>query len=249
MYSGKAKIISNEFLSADTLKLSVQINDSVEIKPGQFAMIGVGSSAGMLLKRPISIHSFDKDIITFIYTIKGKGTKELSSFKPDEELDILLPLGNGFPSINPFSRVVLIGGGMGAFPLFSLFKQNKDVKFYSYLGFRNQDCILLQKEFSEYSEWVRISTDDGSACIHDCITNVLEYDIKSLKPDMILACGPHPMLKALSQIVDDIPTFVSMEEKMACGFGACLVCACKTTAGNKRTCKEGPVFNIKEVVL
>ena len=249
MYNGKAKVISNICLAKETFRLDIKLDEKLFIKPGQFAMINVGNKNGIILKRPISVHTYNDKTLSFIYAIKGQGTKYLSEFKADDTIELLLPLGNGFPCVKNAKKVVLIGGGMGSFPLFSLFTQNYKADFYSYLGFRNADYVVLENEFNLFSKQVKITTDDGSYGIKDCITNVLENDILEINPDIILACGPVPMFAALKKIVGNIPCFISMEERMACGFGACLVCTCKTKTGNKRTCTDGPVFDINEVVL
>jgi len=249
MYKGKAEIIYNSLETADVYRLIVKINSKVNVKPGQFTMLDTGTSEGMILKRPISIHSFSEDKITFLYAIKGKGTKALSNFKVNDTIDVLLPLGNGFPEVKSGQKVVLIGGGLGIFPLYSVFNSPSDAVFFSYLGFRDKDCVMLESDFSKHSKSLKLSTDDGSCGVCDLITNVLKNDLENIRPDMIFACGPTPMFKALKAIVGNIPTYVSLEQRMACGFGACLVCTCQTKDGNKRTCKEGPIFEINEVVL
>lgn len=243
-----AKIISNEMVAQDTFELVVELADIPNIIPGQFAMLSVGSQDGVLLKRPLSIHDYQDKLITFLYTVKGKGTRLLSTYTQGE-MEVILPLGNGFPLLEQDTKVVLLGGGMGVFPLYSVIRGNPQAQFYCYLGFRCKEQICAIERFKGTNCNTLVATDDGSVGKQGFVTDMLLADIDKIEPDIILACGPVPMFASLKKIVGDIPTYISMEERMACGFGACLVCACATQKGYVRTCADGPVFNINEVVL
>jgi dihydroorotate dehydrogenase electron transfer subunit len=161
-------------------------------------------------------------------------------------LDAEYFLGNGFKLSDSERKIMLIGGGMGAAPLYSVIKGYKDREFYPYIGFQTKDRIILQKEYSSFN--AVIATDDGTYGQKGFVTKIAADDLDRIKPDIILACGPKPMLRALAEI-KNYKVLVSVEERMGCGIGACLDCACKTLSGNKRVCKDGPVFDIKELVL
>lgn len=241
----RLKILSNERIGEGFYKISLQ-GDTKEFVAGQFVNISIGNISGMILKRPISVYEVEGNIITLIYEIRGKGTKALSELQCGE-LDALYFLGNGFKLSDKEKKVMLIGGGVGVAPLYSIMKKYSDREFYSYLGFANKDKVILEKEFSKLSTTV-ITTDDGSYGKCGYVTAHAIADIEKIKPDIILSCGPKPMLKVLDAI-ENIKVLVSIEERMGCGIGACLVCTCETVDGNKRVCKDGPVFDIKELKL
>ncbi|MGI6213407.1 MAG: dihydroorotate dehydrogenase electron transfer subunit [Christensenellales bacterium] len=243
-----AKIIANRQTARDIFELIIELPEEVKTEPGQFAMLSAGTREGIYLKRPLSVHDCEGKRVTFLYAQKGKGTKELSTFSQGE-IEVILPLGKGFPTIERGAKVALLGGGIGIFPLYMLFRAYPDAKYYSYLGYRCADSVCLTDKFRERSAHTVIATDDGSYGKRGVITALLAKEIKALAPDIILACGPLPMLKALKALNSGIPTYVSMEERMACGFGACLVCACASRGSYVRTCTEGPVFDINEVDL
>lgn len=217
--------------------------------PGQFLAI-YSRDGSRLLPRPISICEIDKEdgALHVVYQVVGKGTEEFSGYHTGASLDILGPLGNGFPMKE--KKAFLIGGGVGVPPLLELAKQLQCEK-QIILGFR--DVTFLVEDFKKHGE-VYISTEDGSmgtkGNVIDCIRE------NGLEADIIYACGPAPMLRALKEYAakKGIECWISMEEKMACGIGACLACVCKskerdahTNVNNKRICKEGPVFLAQEV--
>jgi dihydroorotate dehydrogenase electron transfer subunit len=226
-----------------------------EAKPGQF--ISVYSNDGSrLLPRPISICQIEKDEIRIVYRVAGKGTEEFSLMQAGDALNIQGPLGNGYDiqDANKLKgkRALIFGGGIGIPPMLELARQlpcEKEIV----LGYRDE--LFLDKEFEQYGT-VTIATEDGS-----CGTkgNVLDgLCANNLCGDIIYACGPTPMLRAIKKYAmeHDIEAYVSLEEKMACGIGACLGCVCQTKEidehsqiHNKRICKEGPVFNVKEVEI
>lgn len=248
MISTKAKIINNILQKNNVYQLVLRIDNMPKIKCGQFVMVDCGSNEGITLKRPISIHSFDTNTITLLYQAVGKGTKALSKKSPNTYIDIIMPLGNGF-DVKDYTNIALVGGGLGIFPLFSIIKQYPNKQYYAYLGCKDEQSFVGEENFISCCNNTVITTDDGSKGCKGFVTDFVKNDIA--KFDAIFACGPKPMLKALKDVVIDtnIPVFVSMEERMGCGFGACLVCTCKTKSGNKRVCADGPVFDIREVEL
>jgi len=239
------EIISNHKIAEGYFKIRLK-GDIKKFVPGQFVNLSVGHEDGILLKRPISVYDYNEGVITLIYEVKGKGTAALSKMKGGR-LAAEYFLGNGFVLEENEKRIMLIGGGMGAAPLFSVMRCYRDKEFFPYLGFSDKERIILKEEYESLSETV-ISTDDGSFGHKGFITNIAVKDIEKIKPDVILACGPKPMLKALT-LLKDVKVLVSVEERMGCGIGACLVCVCETVNGNKRVCKDGPVFDIKELKL
>lgn len=216
-------------------------------KPGQFVMVYLKNSA-KVLPRPISICDTDPEggLFRLVFRIAGEGTKELSCYRPGDSMEVLGPLGNGFLLPQKEETALVVGGGIGIPPLLALAKQLKGRKEIV-LGYRNADTFL-REEF-ESCGTVRIATDDGSLGVQGNVLKVLEKDNRSY--EMIYACGPLPMLRGIKQFAEalEIPAQISMEERMACGIGACLACVCKskdkdphTNVLNKRVCKDGPVF-------
>ena len=215
--------------------------------PGQFVMVYLKDKS-KVLPRPISICEVDKKngLFRLIFRIMGEGTKELSKMEVGEYIEILGPLGNGFLLPQKEEQYLIVGGGIGIFPLLELVKQLHGTK-QIVLGYRNKDTFLVE-EFQKYGQ-VQIATDDGSLGTQGTVIDALKNDTMSYQ--MIFACGPLPMLKGVKQIAKkyNIPAQISMEERMACGIGACLGCVCKSTeldphsnVYNKRVCKDGPVF-------
>ena len=248
MITTKAKILINNHIGSDIYKMVLFVKDMPTVKAGQFLMIDCGKSEGITLKRPISIHSFDNDTLTIIYKVVGKGTKALSQIKSGNDIEVILPLGNSFDA-KTYSNIALVGGGIGMFPLFAVITEYPNKNYYAYLGCKDKTGFVCEDVFLDSCVVTELTTEDGSVGQKGFVTNLLKRDLK--KFDAIFACGPKPMLKALKELVKDtqIPTFVSMEERLGCGFGACLTCACKTNKGNLRVCADGPVFDIREVIL
>lgn len=213
---------------------------------GQFLHIQCGGD--VFLRRPISICDFDESSVRFIFEVKGKGTKLLSEFNIGDSINVMGPLGHGF-EIARSENTFIIGGGIGVFPLYSLAKKtNSDV----FLGFRSADRVIMEDEFKAVSKSVTVGTDDGSYGYNGYIADKAAQVIDSGMADMIYACGPLPMLKAVKKIAEDrhIMCQLSMEQRMGCGIGACLVCTCQTNKGGQvRVCKDGPVFYSTEVTL
>ena len=227
-------------------------------KAGQFFMLGLSTGSDPLLKRPFSLYrTTSNGLIQILYRVKGKGTRLMSTLKPGSVLNILGPLGNGFPDPGA-KQPVLVGGGLGIVPLVALaesMKQNPLNPPMIFIGARNIDEVLAENVLSETGHHIEIATDDGSHGKHGFVTDMLEdflsRNTNPLSSYVLYGCGPRPMLKALSDISGRlaIEGYVSLEEHMACGVGACMGCVVKTHAGYKRVCKEGPVFHINEVLL
>lgn len=255
----KAKLVRKIQLKEDLFQFDVEEKEMAETaKPGQFLEIRVADAIDPLLRRPISIYNVDKEngILSFIFQVKGKGTKILATKNKGEEIDIIGPLGYGTFQILENKKVAIIGGGIGTFPLHELAKNLKGKsEVNTYLGFRNKEAVVLEEEFAKVSDKLVITTDDGSYGISGFAINVLKDDIKNGKIDFIYACGPLPMLKAVRQlsIEENIPCQISLEERMGCGIGVCLGCAVKVMKDGKEryghVCKEGPVFYATDVEI
>lgn len=260
------KLIAKEQLKDDIFKYSVESEEMCKLaKPGQFLEIKVLKGTEPLLRRPISIYNVDEkaNLIEFIFQVKGKGTKILSEVEIGQEIDIVGPIGNGIFDVKKYENAAIIGGGIGVFPLYELVKRLGEVgteKVNTYLGFRSKDFVVLENEFENISTNLTITTDDGSYKEQGFAINKLKEDIEnneaSGKPtDIIFACGPLPMLKAVQQLAleKNIPCQISLEEKMACGLGVCLGCAVKLAGTEelqyKHVCKDGPVFWANEVEI
>lgn len=252
-FKEKAVIISQERIAPDVYSLWLKTEQIAQFaKAGQFISI-YSDDGSRMLPRPISICEIDKNdgALRLVYRIAGKGTAEFAEKSTGMELSILGPLGNGFPLKN--KRAFLIGGGIGIPPMLELAKQLACEK-QIVLGYRNVDMFLLE-EFKKQGK-VYVATEDGSFGSHGNVLDAIREN--GLDADIIYACGPTPMLRALKQYAAEngIECWISLEEKMACGIGACLACVCKskevddhTNVHNKRICKEGPVFRAEEVEL
>ena len=256
-----AKLIKKEEIIKDIFKFSVEANEIVKTaKPGSFIEIRVNDQTEPFLRRPISIYNMDKEagILEFIFQVKGNGTNILSKKEVGDKIDILGPLGNGTFKFEKYDNVEIIGGGIGIFPLYELAKEAKaqGKKVSTYLGFRNKDLVMLEKEFKEVSDKLVITTDDGSYAEKGFAIDYLKKDIEK-KNTCIFACGPLPMLKAVQKyaLENSLSCQISLEEKMGCGLGVCLGCAVKKASSPKdnpeyyHVCKGGPVFNAKDVEI
>lgn len=241
MKQGKYELIDIYKISKDVYKLSV-IGDTSEIqRPGQFINIKID---GLYLRRPISVCDLYEDVITVIFKVIGKGTEKLSKFGKGKKLDILTGLGNGYDISKAGDKPLLIGGGVGSPPLYLLAKElislNKDVTVI--LGFNTKDEVYLEEDFKRLGCKVYVTTVDGSYGIKGYVTEAIKD-----KYSYFYTCGPEPMLKAVYKATD-IPGQFSFEERMGCGFGACMGCSCKTITGYKRICKDGPVLEKEEIL-
>jgi len=253
------KLVKKEELMQDLFKFSVESSEITQnAKPGQFLEIRVSDNIDPFLRRPISIYNTDKEnnIIEFIFQIRGKGTKILAEKKEGDFIDVLGPLGNGTFEVEGKENVMIIGGGIGIFPLYELTKQLKNKSNTRvYLGFRNENYVVLEKEFQEIANSVIVTTDDGSYGNKGFAIEYMKKDILKNKPDIIYACGPLAMLKIIQElsITENIPCQISLEERMGCGIGACLGCAVKIIDGHDtkygHVCKDGPVFWANQVEI
>lgn len=254
-YKGRAIVLFHENIAADIYDMKLSCPDIAQkASAGQFVLIYTDDKS-KLLPRPISICEIDKDedSIRLVYRVTSKtsGTKIMSEYRVGELIEIMGPLGKGFTTFDKAS--ILIGGGIGIPPMLELSKSMK-VKPTVLLGYRDKETFLAD-EFEKYAT-VHIATEDGSVGTKGNVIDIIKE--KKLSTDCIMACGPTPMLKAVKDFASEnnIDCFLSLEERMACGIGACLACVCKskerdayTNSNNKRVCKEGPVFEAGEIVL
>lgn len=248
-FCGKYPIIEKRSLGANVYSVTVNAPECANAaKPGQFANI---SAPGFTLRRPISICGIDKDkgTLRFVFEVRGKGTAAIAEVREDECLDILAPLGNGFSL--PEGKVIVVGGGIGVPPLLGVSAvKGKDCT--AILGFRDYSKIILTDEFKQNGSDTVICTDDGSAGVHGLVTVPLAEKLSD-DTSAVLACGPEPMLKAVVSLCKEknVPCQISLEQRMGCGVGACVVCSCLTVRNGEdyyaRVCKDGPVFNAEEV--
>lgn len=236
------KVYENIEIAKGVYKLTIK--GSFKGKPGQFYMLRAWDKEP-LLSRPISIYDIDKEKISFVYQVVGKGTKFFSNLKRGDEIKITGPLGNGFPVDLIRGKVAFVTGGIGIAPLNYLAKQIKSTEIDLYCGFKSETYII--DEISRCVQNIYIATEDGNSGTKAYVTDIFKPE----KYDMVISCGPQIMMEKVIKMCNEknIPVYVSMEKHMACGIGACLVCTCKTKSGNKRTCKDGPVFLGSEVII
>ena len=254
----KATVTENKRLIKDHYLLTLRpLKRTKKSRPGNFYMLSVASGQDPLLKRPFSVHRSTNKEFQILYRVVGKGTTMLSNKTAGEVLDVIGPLGNTFP-VNNKSRSILVAGGLGIAPMFGLADSivnspapEQPLLFY---GSRTGKEILCKKELASIGIRPVITTDDGTAGKKGNIVEVLEKFIKSgslnANEYTIYACGPKPMLKALSGLADKlgIKGYAALEQNMACGVGTCLGCVVHTTSGLKRVCKEGPVFQMEDIL-
>lgn len=236
-------IRENIALTHDVMKLTLEGDTSAITAPGQFVNIMLD---GFYLRRPISVNDMDDETLTLIYKIVGKGTDRLSHMGAGEELDILSGLGNGYDLKPSGNRPLLIGGGVGVPPLYMLAKkliaEGKDVTVI--LGFRSARDVFYKDEFEALGARVYVTTEDGTAGTKGFVTDAFPM---AGDYSYTYCCGPEPMLYAVYQASKTSGQY-SFEERMGCGFGACMGCSCKTLYGNKRICKDGPVLFKEEII-
>ena len=237
-------VISNTPLTKDVYRMVLEGDTEWITRPGQFVNIEL---EGLYLRRPISISDWDERTITIIYKVVGRGTEQMSKMAQGVKLDLLTGLGNGFDTSIESERPLLVGGGVGVPPLYRLAKdllaQGKQVSVV--LGFNNSSEIFYADEFKALGVDLYISTADGSMGVKGFVTDAIRE--AEIKFDYFYSCGPLPMLKALCDCCE-VSGELSFEERMGCGFGACMGCSCKTLAGNKRICKDGPVMKREEII-
>lgn len=251
-YISECLVKSNIKIIDDIYMMEIESNRIANVaKAGQFVQIRVSQQTDPLLRRPISINEIHKEKGTFIiyYKVVGKGTDILSNIKEGQNLNVVGPLGNGFYTEYVGKKIAIIGGGIGTAPLLQLAKELKIKNtIYTYLGFNDETYLINQ--FAKYSDKIKITTVTGKHGIKGFVVGVLEKDLEKDNIDLIMACGPTLMLKRVSKIAEkrNLECQLSLEERMACGFGACLGCSIEMTNGKmKKVCTDGPVFWSYEV--
>lgn len=236
-------VLENAKIAKDVYRMILEGDTSFITAPGQFINIEI---EGLYLRRPISIYDWDEKTITIIYKVVGEGTQVMSNMPLGTVLDVLTGLGNGFTLQEGSTKPLVIGGGVGAPPMYAVAKAlaEKGVKSTVILGFTSKDDVFGQKEFEALGCQVYITTNDGSfgtkGFVTDVINTLSDYDY-------FYTCGPMAMLKAVSKATKTSGQ-LSFEERMGCGFGGCMGCSCQTLTGSKRICTEGPVL-LKEEIL
>lgn len=235
------EIVSNEKIAESTYKMVLSGDTRYITNEGQFVNIALD---GLYLRRPISVHDWNENTLVIIYKVVGRGTEQMAEMKKGEKLDILTGLGNGY-TVTEHKNVAVIGGGVGVPPLYALAKKLKKEgkNVTAILGFNSADQVFCKEDFEKVCDKVVVTTVDGSMGVKGFVTTPLA----DMNIEYFYACGPEPMLKALYQATDK-PGQYSFEARMACGFGACMGCSCKTKYGTKRICKDGPVLNKEEIV-
>ncbi|MBR5136494.1 MAG: dihydroorotate dehydrogenase electron transfer subunit [Clostridia bacterium] len=242
MKQGLFTIVSNELLAPSVYRMVLEGDTSGFTTPGQFADISI---PGLYLRRPISLCDMDDKTMTFIYKVVGTGTDAMSNMTAGQQLDVLTGLGNGYDLSRSGDKPVLIGGGVGVPPMYYLAKQlikaGKEVTVI--LGFNNASEIFYAKEFEEIGAKVYVTTVDGSVGTKGFVIDVL----KTLDYSFFYTCGPMPMFRAIEAVATTDGQY-SFEQRMGCGFGACMGCSMETKNGPKRVCKEGPVMDREEII-
>ena len=235
-----------------------EIKENIKIADGVFKMVLKGDTShitssgqfinikldGLFLRRPISVYDYDSETVTIIYKVVGKGTEILSQMK-DGTLDILTGLGNGYTISSQTKSALLLGGGVGVPPLYNLAKKllESGKEVVAILGFNSKADVFAEEEFKALGVKTIVTTADGSYGIKGFVTDAID----GISYDEFYTCGPEPMLKAVYDATTTTGQF-SFEERMGCGFGACMGCSCKTKYGNKRICKDGPVLVKEEII-
>lgn len=235
---------SNTPLTPVVYRMVLEGDTQYITRSGQFINIEL---AGKYLRRPISVCDYDATTITIIYKVVGRGTEQMKAMEAGEQLDILTGLGNGFSTENGARRPLLVGGGVGVPPMYNLCRRllGEGKSPIVILGFNTAEEIFYAEEFRALGVETYISTADGTVGTKGFVTDVLRE--QALDFDYLYTCGPLPMLKALYDATSVDAEF-SFEERMGCGFGACMGCSCKTKYGNKRICKDGPVLKREEII-
>lgn len=254
------EVIENVKIADGTYRMVVRAAEAEPIRGGQFIHIQLPDKT-KILRRPFCIADYDnqKHTVTIVYAVVGEGTEELSTVKVGDKLQALYPLGNGF-LFNEFKgkeikKIIMLAGGLGTAVMPAVPNSMPNVEFYTFLGFSTASKAILIDELSAKSKELHVATDDGSLGYKGFVTDLMRSKFDDIRPDALIACGPEIMYKSLARVTADLnlPIYISLEQRMGCGIGACLVCNCKirTTDGDKykRVCVDGPVFKLDEVVL
>ena len=251
---GKYPVTEKKAVAKGIFDFTISCKEVAEIAQcGQFVHV---AAEGFMLRRPISICDIDKEkgTIRIVFEVRGKGTEKISDIKKGDLIDMIAPLGKGFKILEKGKKAVCIGGGIGTPPMVAVAKEyGENATVIS--GFRSASAVILQEDFKAQGNNTILCTDDGTAGRKGFVTTALEECLDKEKPDIIYACGPSAMLKAVVDIAKKNGVYcqVSLEERMGCGVGACLVCACKVVKDGEEfyahVCKDGPVFSAEEVVF
>ena len=242
MIQGIYKVIKNEKLTDTVYRMVLEGDTSALTAPGQFVNLTVD---GCYLRRPISVFDWDESTVTIIYKVVGEGTEKMSQWPVGYECDVLVGLGNGFTPSRSGDKPLLIGGGVGIPPLYGLCKRlvAEGKKPTVILGFNKADEIFCKEDFESIGANTVVTTVDGSVGVKGFVTDAM----KDMEYTYFYTCGPMPMFKAIEKTAVGSGEY-SFEERMGCGFGACMGCSCKTKYGNKRICKDGPVLVKEEII-
>ncbi len=254
-----ADIIRIEHIALESYLISIECPGiATTIKPGQFVQVRAGDTTAPFLRRSFSICEVDVDkgYVTLLVNVVGPGTKMLCHMKRGYTVSVIGPLGHGFDMERASTgSIVLVAGGTGAAPLIFLANtlgERKTGTSTFIIGGKTADAVKSAELCLDTSVTILEATEDGSRGYHGFVTGLLEKKMPEIKPSMIFTCGPHPMMKAVAEIAEShsLPCQVSLEERMACGIGACLGCAVEMKNGKMlRSCVDGPVFNAEEIVL
>jgi len=236
------KLLSNERIAKNTYECKLAGDTSDITAPGQFVNIKLD---GFYLRRPISVCNVEGDTLTLIYKVVGEGTEKMSRACPGEEWLVLTGLGNGYDLTKSGEKPVLIGGGAGVPPMYLLARRliGEGKHPSVILGFNTKDEVFYRDEFEALGVPVRVATADGSLGVRGFVTDAIE----GVEYTYFYTCGPEPMLRALYGKTETSGQ-LSFEERMGCGFGACMGCTCRTKYGNKRICRDGPVLEKEEII-
>ena len=242
MTQGIYEILSNEKIALNIYKMILCGDTSAITASGQFVNLKLD---GKFLRRPISICDYDDKTITIIYKVVGTGTEQMCEMSTGEKIDILVGLGNGYNLDKSGDRPLLLGGGVGVPPMYNLCKKliEQGKKVSVVLGFNTKEEVFLEEDFKALGADVTVTTADGSYGIKGFVTDAM----KEIDYTYFFTCGPMPMFKAIEATAVTSGQY-SFEERMGCGFGACMGCSCKTKYGNKRICKDGPVLEREEII-
>lgn len=253
-------VLKNVPVARDTYLMWLDVGAGKEklYWPGRFVHLQVPGRPDLILRRPISIHGYHnaQGRLELVYQLKGAGTHAFAACKPGDVLSVLGPLGNGFSVPEGARECVLLGGGIGCAPLKLLPQQETEVAFDAILGFRSSEWIYQREEFERVCRHVQWMTDDGSFGEQGFVTSALQRRLESgARTDAIFVCGPAPMYRSLYAVMErfpHVPCYVSLEERMGCGMGACMTCTCEILrqgeVSRQRVCLDGPVFDWKEIV-
>ncbi len=257
MTAFETEVVINERIAEGICIIGFAISAEMQkaFVPGQFAHINIPNAPQLVLRRPLSINSMHHGRMTLVYQIKGEGTKALTRAVTGTPISVLAPLGNGFKLPEEAKTVWIVGGGVGITPMQAIVETYKNKEFRAFLGYRSDKHVYCYDNIKKHCKDTVLCTDDGSQGLQMTSVAAMELALKDIKPDIVIACGPKPMLRALKKVSTehDLNCLVSLEERMGCGIGVCRTCVCKIKKADKwdyeRVCLDGPVYDINEVML